>query len=114
MTDKVIIDGIDVAECVYALIPKKQCPEKSMYYAKETSCIACKEHNTKLNFCKNNPSCYYKQLKRLEAENAELKAENERLLSWLASSEKQKKELCNVIHKKKEQIQTMKYMLFDE
>lgn len=45
---------------------------------------------------------------------AELKAENEKLTSWLASSEKEKKKLCNVIHKKKEQIQTMKYMLFDE
>lgn len=44
----------------------------------------------------------------------ELKAENERLSSWLASSEKQRKEVCNVIHKKKEQIQTLKYMLFDE
>ena len=50
----------------------------------------------------------------LQEENAELKAENEKLISWLESSEKQKKELCNVIHKKKEQIQTMKYMLFDE
>lgn len=45
---------------------------------------------------------------------AELKAENEKLASWLESSEKEKKELCNVIHKRKEQIQTLKYMLFDE
>lgn len=52
--------------------------------------------------------------KAMQQENAELKAENEKLTSWLASSEKQKTELCNVIHKKKEQIQTMKYMLFDE
>ena len=44
----------------------------------------------------------------------EIKAENERLSSWLASSEKQRMEVCNVIHKKKEQIQTLKYMLFDE
>lgn len=51
---------------------------------------------------------------KLKVENTELKAENEKLTSWLASSEKEKKKLCNVIHKKKEQIQTMKYMLFDE
>lgn len=44
----------------------------------------------------------------------ELKVENEKLTSWLESSERQKKEVCNVIHKKKEQIQTLKYMLFDE
>ena len=64
--DKVIIDGVDVSECSYAITPKRQCPNKPMPYAKETSCISCKEHNTKLNFCKNNPDCYYKQLKRLE------------------------------------------------
>nr|DAY81750.1 MAG TPA: hypothetical protein [Caudoviricetes sp.] len=67
MADKeIIIDGIDVRKCIYAILPKKQCPMKSMFYAKETSCIACKEHNTKRNFCKNNPNCYYKQLKRKE------------------------------------------------
>lgn len=66
MSEKTIIDGIDISECNYAILPKKQCPMKSMPYAKETSCIACKEHNTKLNFCKNNPNCYFKQLKRKE------------------------------------------------
>lgn len=79
MTEEIIIDGVDVAGCEYALTPKKQCPVKPMYYAKETSCIACKEHNTKLNFCKNNPNCYYKQLKRLKQENEELKALNEKI-----------------------------------
>ena len=66
MTEQIIINGIDVSECCYAILPKKQCPMKSMPYAKETSCTACKENNTKLNFCKNNPNCYYKQLKRKE------------------------------------------------
>lgn len=69
MTDKeIIIDGVDVSECDYAILPKKQCPAKSMPYAKETSCIACKEHNTKHNFCKNNPNCNFKRLKRKERE----------------------------------------------
>jgi hypothetical protein len=76
MTDKeIIINGIDVSECNYAILPNKQCYMKSMFYAKETSCIACKEHNTKRNFCKNNPNCYYKQLKRKERECEELKRE---------------------------------------
>lgn len=67
MADKeIIIDGVDVSKCNYAILPKKQCPMQSMPYAKETSCIACKEHNTKRNFCKNNPNCYFKQLKRKE------------------------------------------------
>ena len=74
MTDKqIIIDGVDVSGCSYIIPPHKQCPNKPMPYAKETSCIACKEHNTKLNFCKNNPNCYYKQLKRKEQECEELK-----------------------------------------
>lgn len=73
MTEEIIIDGVNVAGCNYAITPKKQCPEKPMYYAKETSCIACKEHNTKLNFCKNNKDCYYKQLQCLKQENKKLK-----------------------------------------
>lgn len=70
MTNKkeIIIDDVDVSECDYAILPKKQCPAKSMPYAKETSCIACKEHNTKHNFCKNNPNCNFKRLKRKERE----------------------------------------------
>lgn len=67
------IDGVNVGECDYAILPKKQCPMKSMPYAKETSCIACKEHNTKHNFCKNNPHCYFKQLKRAEQKLEEIK-----------------------------------------
>lgn len=74
MDDKqIIIDGVDVSGCTYIIPPHKQCPNKPMPYAKETSCIACKEHNTKRNFCKNNPNCYYKQYKRKEQENEELK-----------------------------------------
>lgn len=75
MTDeeKIEIDGVDVGGCCYAILPKNQCPAKIKSYAKETSCIACKEHNTKLNFCKNNPNCYYKQLARKTQECEELK-----------------------------------------
>ena len=68
MDKKIYINGVNVSECSYAITPKRQCPNKPMPYAKETSCIGCKEHNTKLNFCKNNPNCYYKQLQRLKEE----------------------------------------------
>lgn len=80
MTKEIIINGIDISECNYAILPQKQCPMKSMPYAKETSCIACKEHNTKLNFCKNNPNCYYKQFKRKEQECKELYKEKIKLI----------------------------------
>ena len=74
MTDKpIIIDGVDVRGCSYAILPKSQCPQKAMLYAKEVSCIACKENNTKLNFCKNNHNCNYKQLQRKTAECEKLK-----------------------------------------
>ena len=74
MSDKqIIIDGVDVSGCEYIIPPHKQCPNKPMPYAKETSCFACKEHNTKLNFCKNNPNCNYKNWQRKEQECEELK-----------------------------------------
>ena len=81
MTDKykIEIDGVDVSGCCYAILPKNQCPAKIKPYAKETSCIACKEHNIKLNFCKNNPNCYFKQLARKTQECDELKEEYEAL-----------------------------------
>lgn len=81
MTDKekIIIDGVDVSECCYAILPKNQCPAKMKPYAKETSCVACKQDNTKLNFCKNNPNCYFKQKVRKEQECEKLKEENQNL-----------------------------------
>lgn len=64
MTDKeIIIDGVDVSGCseLFKTTQRPQCALIDQYY------------------CETNPDCYYKQLKRLEQENAELKAENERL-----------------------------------
>lgn len=84
-----IINGVDVSECDYAILPKKQCSMKSMPYAKETSCIACKEHNTKHNFCKNNPNCNFKRLKRKEQECEALKGENFTLADLIKTQEEQ-------------------------
>lgn len=65
MSEKIIIDNFDVTDCVYLCPPKKLCPAKPMPYGKVSACLAnCKEHNTKHNFCKNNPNCYYKQLSK--------------------------------------------------
>lgn len=65
--EPVYIDGINISECAYALAP--------VNYQKEISCIACKASITKLNFCKRNPDCYFKQLKRKELEYCKLKQE---------------------------------------
>lgn len=59
MTDKeIIIDGVNVSGCseLFKTTQRPQCALIDQYY------------------CETNPDCYYKQLKRLEQENAELKA----------------------------------------
>ena len=75
MDKEIIIDGVNVAGCEYMLNNKikgkQHCPAKAMPYAKETSCICRKSIDTPYNFCKHNPNCHYKQLKRLEQENAQ-------------------------------------------
>lgn len=76
MTDKIIIDGVDVSECTYYLIKDGSC------MSQDCECIKC-VHN----------SCYYKDLKLLqnkydtltnkffnsETDKTHLKQENEKL-----------------------------------
>lgn len=64
MTDKqIIIDGIDVSECIYFKMNNKM-----------PMCRAC---NSGIGspYCEYHKDCYYKQLKRKEQECDELKAE---------------------------------------
>ena len=81
MDKEIIIDGVNVAGCEYMLNNKikgkQHCPAKAMPYAKETSCICRKSIDTPYNFCKHNPNCHYKQLKRLEFELKVTKADYE-------------------------------------
>ena len=67
---EIIIDGCNVAECEFY--------DKCNY----TTCmIGIQDY---IN-CDKNPNCYYKQLKRLEAENEKLKKEVE---TWSYQTEK--------------------------
>ena len=59
MSEEIITDGVNVAEC--DAYKDKHCMDK-------TSIMFCN-----LNICSNFPNCYYKQLKRMQAENEELK-----------------------------------------
>ena len=60
MSDKKIIDGIDVSKC--------------QHYGKcSAHCYVVDE------LCSDNPNCYYKQLKRLRQENSDLKEKNIKL-----------------------------------
>ena len=68
MTDKhIIIDGCDVSGCKYFDSHCKEC--KAEYYTRYGYEIV------KFNSCKDNPNCYFKQLKRKEQECEELKKE---------------------------------------
>ena len=61
MTDKqIIIDGVDVSGC--------ECYTQNI----KMDCIL---HPLQSDACKNNPNCYYKQLKRKEQKHEELKEE---------------------------------------
>ena len=66
MDKEIIIDGVNVVECKYL----------NKVVNEEPYCNIDEEH---LYTCSSDDNCYYKKLKRLEQENAELKAENERL-----------------------------------
>ena len=68
MTEEIIIDGVDVSGCekLGETIDGITCGlGKRIRFANEII--------TKHNLCKNNPNCYYKQLKRKEQECEELK-----------------------------------------
>ena len=62
MDKNIIIDGVNVAGCDFYQI------EANELYPKAQYCGSMR--NT---FCENESNCYYKQLKRLEQENKELK-----------------------------------------
>ena len=81
MTDKkIVVDGIDISECEHACINTSLFKEKTLvqcsafFLENEDSCCDCSD----------NPSCYYKQLKRKEQECEELKKANDEKNELLA------------------------------
>ena len=96
MTDKQIIDGVDVSGCI-KFRPDVETTQvnytnacsigiwQRRYSNLEPSCImSCS--------CKDNPNCYYKQLKRKEQECERLKKQNEIMLKSL---KKLQNKLCS-------------------
>ena len=72
--EKIIIDGIDVSKCEYCLkMTKYRCTIQRDVY----KCL-----------CKENPNCYYKQLKRKEQECKELKKELQTQRAFTAHEQK--------------------------
>ena len=117
MTDKqIIIDGVDIAGCEFAVKPindnriKCHCAKGLLQIVKMQE----QPESIKSGLCENNPNCYYKQLKRKEQENNSLQAqvnnitvqsnnaitvleqENEELKQTLAEIKGIAKSFCNV------------------
>ena len=83
MDNKVIIDGVDVSGC-----------ECSSQIDLDIN-IICNSNSPKKcsGYCKDNPNCYYKQLKRKEQECEKLKKMNEiGLQQWIDMYNKADKE----------------------
>ena len=69
--DKVIIDGVDVSECEHY---RAEIETKMPYGEYEIQKDKCHYSGIEvIQNCKGNKGCIYKQLKRLQAENFELK-----------------------------------------
>lgn len=66
--EEIIIDGVDISECEFG----NAC-------SKKMKCIILQDDVCEINPYCEGYNCYYKQLQRLQQENEELKAENERL-----------------------------------
>ena len=72
MTEEIIIDGVNVAGCEFAVKPIND--NRIKCHCVKGLLQINKMYEQPMNgLCKDNPNCYYKQLKRLEQENKELK-----------------------------------------
>ena len=83
MTDKqIIIDGVDMNECEFLIINNDKhlcrCIKSDLFGAIEFV------ENVRKGNCKDNPNCYYKQLKRKEQECEEFRKANDEKNELLA------------------------------
>ena len=95
MTDKqIIIDGVDVSECEFAVKPindnriKCHCAKGLLQIAKMQE----QPESIKSGLCENNPNCYYKQLKRKEQKCEELKEKIKYMEEYIKTVENSRNE----------------------
>ena len=113
MTEEIIIDGVDVSECekLGETIDGITCGlGKRIRFANEII--------TKHNLCKNNPNCYYKQLKTKQQECEELKKERDtlsitrnKLLDYLWVTEENLKDYMEHFNKASDELDQLKQTL---
>lgn len=80
MTEEIIIDGVNVAGCEYFDRDSSlnNCLAHCIPYPECTCYESCDEH----------PNCYYKQLKRLEQENKQMKSALEEIRDMVKQANK--------------------------
>ena len=101
MTDKqIIIDGIDVSECECIIEDYQRANNFEGRYEHIKNVCELGERGAEYYnlFCKDNPNCFYKQLKRKEQECGQLK-------KTIQLQNKMQEEVCN---EKNEEIETLR------
>ena len=102
MTDKYIINDVNVCNCEFFLAKERICNIKELYNNpnKEITLTSSLE-------CENNPYCYFKQLKQLQAENLKLKDNVKQIFDesiekgyLLIESQEENKQLKNILDDK--------------
>ena len=94
MTDKqIVIDGVDVSGC--------ECYNPNIK-------MDCLLHPLQSDACKNNPNCYYKQLKRKEQECEELNKEIHNLNSTIDFIKVTEHSAINKYNKLKQAVREIK------
>lgn len=97
MTEEIIIDGVNVAECFYFIDHTP--PKGQGDWCGAIHKGACKVYSKD---CEYNKDCYYKQLKRLEQENKELKEENALLKEQLLKKSETEQAFQSLLDENKE------------
>jgi hypothetical protein len=87
MTEEIIINGVNVAGCKYYTQDYQRANNIEGRY--EHCKDVCELNGDNYFYCKMNNDCYYKQLKRLEQENKELK---EKIKKYSAINEQDTKD----------------------
>ena len=109
MTDKkIIIDGVDVKECIFYIDHNP--PEGSGTWGGAIHKGACKLNSTA---CKHTPQCFikrlYKQLKRKEQECEELKKEKAEIKKYLGISSKTIMQRLEELQERKDKLSVQEY-----
>ena len=103
MYNKVIIDGVDVSKCKYFDCDSKKC--KAEYYVRHGYEIV--EYDS----CRENPNCYYKQLKR---EEQEVQQAMDNYVQLVLQRVKEYNELVDLYKAKEQECEELKKQLQHE